>query len=527
MRMKDIKANITSVLVYRNGARVTRSGKSELPSGEHTIRISGISEYAQQDSFRAKGRGKAVLRGIDVKRVRQVHEPEGDTGELEKKLKKLQRQKDTIQDKLRVQESRLASLVAISGQFAEEFGKWYAAGEAKIEGLAEFDSKTEEMIQSAKKTIRKLQEEMKDVESEIAMLQFNIQQVLGSRVVETVTEAFVKLEVRESSVIEIELTYQVNYAGWEPTYDVDIGDGKTSVKRIAMIHNHTLESWSDVNLQVSTASARRIEAVTPSPFYVDVYRPRRLPAPKAAKSREAVRTVSLIDEGLIAGAVSEHRAEEPMEETYATPSETLSGTTVYEIPGEVSIEATDDPHPVTLTLEEFDSRRLHYWNAVDMAEVVAQDEITNGDSVLLPGSVKVYAAGEFIGETHLDLIAPREEFRLGTRAAYDVKAEKKLLEKETDKAGIARGKRKRAYAYTLEIASFSKEDIEIKVVDTVPHSSSEKIVVELKRNSHPFKKMELGVIEWEQKIPAGQKMGINYAFEVEWERDIVIRPPLP
>jgi uncharacterized protein (TIGR02231 family) len=523
--MKDVEAGITRVLVYRNGARVTRVGKTELLAGEHTIRIGGISEYAQQDSFRVKGRGKAVLRGMDVKRMRQVHDPEGDTGELEKKLKKLQMKKDGIRDKLAVQEARLSSLNAISSQFADEFGKWYAAGETKIDGLTELDTKSEEMIRSAKKSIRQMQEEAKDVEAEIAMLTLNIQQVLGTRSVETLTEAHVKLEVREPSAIELELTYQVDYAGWEPTYDVDIDDGKTTVKRIAMIHNHTLEAWEEVGLQVSTASARRVEAVTPNPYYIDVYRPRPVPAPKASRAKDAGRRVSLIDDGLLMAA--EAMGEAQMDETYATASENLSGTTVYEVPGEVTIEATDEPHPVTLTLEDFHSRRLYYWNAVDMPEVVAQDEITNGDSVLLPGDVKVYAAGDFVGETRLDLIAPREEFRLGTRAAYDVKAEKKLVEKETDKAGITRGKRKRAYKYQLELTSFSKEDIEIRVYDTIPHSHSERIAVELKQSSHPFKRMELGVIEWELEIPAGEKILITYEFEVEWERDVIIRPPLP
>jgi uncharacterized protein (TIGR02231 family) len=214
-------------------------------------------------------------------------------------------------------------------------------------------------------------------------------------------------------------------------------------------------------------------------------------------------------------------------EDYAEPTETLGGITVYNVPGEVSIPADNDQHPVTLTLEEFESRRLHFWNAAAMAEAVAQDEITNGDSVLLPGNVKVYAAGDFIGETHLNLKAPREKFRLGTRVAYDVKVEKKLLEKDTEKAGITRGKQKRGYKYSLDMQNFSKQGITIKVVDVIPHSSSERINVELVGPSIPTKKEELGVLEWETNIDAGVEFKIEYSYEVEWEKDVSIRPPLP
>jgi uncharacterized protein (TIGR02231 family) len=160
---------------------------------------------------------------------------------------------------------------------------------------------------------------------------------------------------------------------------------------------------------------------------------------------------------------------------------------------------------------------------------VAQDEITNGDSVMLPGNVRVYAKGDFLGETNIGLKAPRETFRLGTRTAYDVKAEKKLVEKDTEKAGITRGKRRRGYRYQLEIKSFSKEPLDIRIVDRIPHSNSEKIEVEFKPMAMDIvpKKNEMGVLEWEVKMDAQKELFIKYSFEVEWERNLTIRPPLP
>ncbi|MFW9926410.1 MAG: DUF4139 domain-containing protein, partial [Candidatus Thorarchaeota archaeon] len=123
--------------------------------------------------------------------------------------------------------------------------------------------------------------------------------------------------------------------------------------------------------------------------------------------------------------------------------------------------------------------------------------------------------------------APREKFRLGTRVAYDVKVEKKLIEKDTEKAGLTRGKKKRGYKYSLEIKSFAKQDITIKIVDVIPHSNSEKITVELIALSLQAKKEELGVLEWETKIQSGTESKIDYAYEVEWEKEVSIRPPLP
>jgi uncharacterized protein (TIGR02231 family) len=218
---------------------------------------------------------------------------------------------------------------------------------------------------------------------------------------------------------------------------------------------------------------------------------------------------------------------EPMAERYAESTETLSGTVVYELPGTVSIPSATEPHPITLTEESFDSKRLHFWNAYAMQEVVAQDEITNGESILLPGSVKVYAAGDFIGQTYLEMIAPREKLRLGTRTAYDIKAEKKLVLKDTEKAGISRGKRRREYKYRLTLKSFAKERVDVKVVDRIPYSNSDKVIVSLQGPSVVYEKSELGVIEWKVVIEPAKELNIDYGYAVEWEQQVEIRPSLP
>ena len=528
--MKEIDTQISTVTVFRDGARIVRTGKTELGPGEQTVKIPGVTRYAEPDSFRVKGKGKAVLRGIDVKPVTRTFEPEGDVKELVEKLKELEKKRAIIEDKIQLQRTRGERLNVIMNQFSSEFGKWYSVGETAMDQMTKMDKAGSDLVMDSKKTIRKLESDLKELQAEISALQTNINRIQGQRKTETFNEVYVSLDAKESTPLELEVTYQLRVASWQPTYDVDIGEDKSSVKRIAVVRNQTLEDWEDVNLTVSTASAQPVEAVEPSPYYVDVYSPEyfgigtaSVSAPKAAKEERAY------DEDLEDAMLMEIE-EEPipeMIEEYAEASETLGGITVYEVPGEVTIPADSDPHPVTLTLEEFESRRLHYWNAAAMSEVVAQDEITNGDAVLLPGNVKVYAAGDFIGETYLELQAPRERFRLGTRVAYDVKAEKKLVEKDTEKAGITRGKKKRGYRYSLEIKSFSKREITVKVVDVIPHSNSEKITVELDEPSVSFKKMELGVIEWEVTIGAGVETSIDYSYEVEWERDVRVSPPLP
>jgi uncharacterized protein (TIGR02231 family) len=162
-----------------------------------------------------------------------------------------------------------------------------------------------------------------------------------------------------------------------------------------------------------------------------------------------------------------------------------------------------------------------------MAEVVAQDEVTNGDNVILPGEVKVYAGGDYIGETSLAQISPREKFKIGTRIAFDVKAEKKLVHREVEKAGVMSGKLKRAYKYRLEVQSFSSRPIEIDIFDRIPHSLNPSIEVKSDWERSLAKSQNLGVVEWHKTIQTNQKTAIDYEYEVTWEKGITVHPPLP
>ncbi|NWF95587.1 MAG: mucoidy inhibitor MuiA family protein [Candidatus Thorarchaeota archaeon] len=531
---QNIETRISEVTVFRDGARITRRGKAKLVEGEQILMVSGISAYAEENSFRVKGKGNAVLRGIDVKHVSRTYEPEGELKTLRDQLLKLQRRRDDINDAIAQQQARVKRASSMSLQFSSEFGKWYAAGESKMDNLSEMDKATTAILRDAKKRLRDLSRELREVTSAIQATEQNLNRVQGERRTETLTDVSITVNASSATDLELEVTYQLGQSGWTPMYDIDTSEKSSRVKRIATVWNNTLEDWDDVSLTVSTASATRVEAVKAQPLYVDVLRAaRQLPKAFALRDRKRMaEPQSGAKEE--AGAYEYERAEEQetsateIEESFAAVSESLGGTVIYAVPGRVTIESGREPHPVTLTEETFVSRVLYYWNAYAMSEVVAQDEVTNGDSVMLPGKVRVYANGDFIGETHINLVAPREKIRIGTRTAYDIKAEKKLALKDTEKAGITKGKKKRAYKYRLELKNFSKNPAEIRIVDRIPYSGSEKITVTLQPPpSLPEKKFEMGVLEWEATIDPGKELQVEYGFEVEWEKDCIITPPLP
>ncbi|TFG12042.1 mucoidy inhibitor MuiA family protein [Candidatus Thorarchaeota archaeon] len=518
--MIECDTKIDRVVVFRDGAKVTRVGKIDVKPGQHIVRMGDISRYAETDSFRAKGKGHAKLKNVDTKRVTKTFGPENEIGNLRNELDILEEGKKGIVDRISTQQERVKYLTSILEHFSSEFGKWYPLKDTPLEILDKSHIFITEALGEAKKKIRDLGYELEDVEAKIRTVNANINRVGAARKTETKTIVRIALEAIKETTVDLEISYLHKFARWEPAYDIDLTDERAAVKRIANVVNHSLEDWIDVDLTVSTASMRPVEAIRPQPYYVDAasraYEPRPSRADKAGFG--IAREISPMEV-----SVSTDR----LKPAYAEASQTLGGIVQYDIPGRVTVLSDADPSPVTLTREDLSSRLMYFWNAYAMAEPVAQNEVTIGDSMLLPGKARIYADGDFIGETAMDIVAPDEKIGIGTRVSYDVKCEKLLKTKETEKAGLTRGKTRREYKYELKIQSYAKKDVPIRVVDRIPHSSSEKVNVELKQAEPHPEKQEMGVLEWNLEAHPNEETILSYSFEVEWEKGLKLRPPLP
>jgi len=523
--LTDLQTKISKVTVFRDAARVTRTGKVKLEQGPHKVLVSGITNYAQADSFRVKGRGPAKLSSIDVQSRSEVYEPSDDIKPLYDELKELEKKRIGIQDEMEFQQTRLAQIDGMVTEFSNHFGAVFAANEGDIKSLTEMDKKATKLVIDVQSKLRSLNEELNEIDNKMQVLRNNIGRINSERKTVTTYTVEVSLDVESTADVELDVTYQTGGAAWAPRYDVDLHPEKANLRRLAMVTNRTQEEWADIDLTISTATARPVEAVEGKPFFISVYQPsiersivrdkRKKGAPKPAMRAAAA-------PGMAPPAPPPEIVEE-----FAEAVETVSGIAVYELPKKMTIPSDNERHPVTLIEEELGSSTVHYWYAEGMAEVVAQDKVVNNDSVILPGKMKVFSEGDYIGETSVGQISPREEFKIGTRVAYDVKAEKKLVEREMEKAGVLRGKLRRAYKYRLEIQSFSKRKVNIEVFDRVPHSNSTQIEVKVEWEKIDAKKYELGVIEWQRELEPNEKKNIEYDYEVVWERDVTISPPLP
>lgn len=520
--------------IFRDGARVTRTGKVSLDSGTQKVLVGDITEYAHEDSFRVKGSGPATLSSIDVRRTSKVYEPKTDTKPLLDELKKLNSDHEATTDEIAIYSGRLSYLEAMNAGFAGNFGLLFAASEAEISQLTEMDAVSGRTIVETKGKIRELEKKLKEIGDKIDVVKRNLGKIESEKRTEGFYEVEVTVDVSKKAQVELDVTYQVSGAGWSPSYDLDLLPNSAKLRRVALLYNQTREPWQKVSLTVSSATAKPIQAVEATPFYVTAYDPeeerRRFEAARKDSGPSKMRPPAppmAMPTPAPAMAKPAPPPKPMISEQLAQVSELASGISVYELPGRASVPSDNDQHPFTLIEEELGSTTVHYWYADGMSEAVAQDEVTNGDTVILPGKVKVYAEGDYIGESTVTQVSPREKFKIGTRVAYDVKVKKKLTAREMEKAGITRGKLRRAYSYRLEIENFGKRAIQIEVHDRTPHSLNPSIEVKGNLGQLQPESNQLGVMKWKLDVEPAKKKQIDYDYEVLWERGITITPPLP
>ncbi|MBN1328873.1 MAG: mucoidy inhibitor MuiA family protein [Candidatus Heimdallarchaeota archaeon] len=526
-----LETKIDRVVVYLDGARIYRSGSIELKKGFQQIRIKKLTKNLKKDSVRVSGKGKGSIGAIDVETVYQEEVSHEELNRLVQEEKKLRKELQVLQQKYDFTVKQNDRIKNLSEKFSIEFPQWLASGETQLTTLSTFiDFENKNNIEYLKKK-QTLEDEIEELNRKLQTLQNQISIYQNQSRAEQTYEVAIGVDVAQTGPFIFELSYQTVGVSWTPTYDVDLKVDKAVLKGMAQVVNRTLEDWIDVSLEISTAVFKPLRVIEPSPFYINIYDPYARPPPSpgyAAKAKKMAGAPMAME----SRARDEEKSypEEPMVEMYeptAELKESPSGVQSFEISGKWTIPSDGNNHPITLTTHELKTDKEFYWSSTDGLGVIAQDKITNGDAVILAGNAKVYSEGEFIGETYIAKIAPGEEFKLGAREEMKIKAEKKLLKRIREKAGVVKGKRNIYYEYELIIKNFRKEDSFIVIKDVIPYSRSERIKVKSFESNITPTKDNLGIYTWEMTVKPGAETKIEYRFEVEWEKDFEITPSLP
>ena len=554
--MPEVTAPIAAVTVYTDRAQVTRRGTISLSeTGTQELTVAGLPTNIDGNSLRANGRGTAAvtIMGVESKVRYFTDPPRQDVRDLQAQLQTLQDQASEFANQNETLGKRLETVQKMADVAASRYARSLAQGTVQLEAAQQLLDFISGQIQQVKQEQLKLTQQQRENKKQQEVVQSQINQLASPRQRQD-NFVSVPVEVGSAGDFELELTYVVYGAKWQPLYDLRISsqpaatptapapvqppaanqppapafNGKLTLGYLASLSQNTGEDWSAVSLTLSTAQPS-LGTLPPKldPIYLDVYAPPSPPmmygaapasqAMPAGLARARKATLAHDDEPSDMAI-----APAPMQEaTIAQATVNSSGASVtFSLPRPLDVPSDGQPHRTMITSQDYDCR-LDY-SSVPRRAILGylRATITNNSPLtLLPGSANVFRDGEYIGNANLELTAPQQEFKLFLGPDEQVRTERELAGREVDKTFIG-NTRRNSYAYRIKLENLKSYPVRLVVQDQIPISRSEQIKVKLNNIQPPAVEIDnLGIIRWELTLAPASKMQLRYDYTVESNRD--------
>ncbi len=523
---------ITGVTVFTDGARVTRAGVRRVQPGVHPVVVASLTESADPSSVRVAARGHDLaLLNVEVQR-RVGTEPRRESlAKLRADVERCREAVKELDDADEAERAGLGFLGHLSEAAATALARALSVGRAgydELAGMAGHLSASTAAALARRRDIavrrRVAQRELDAAEERLAGAERPGEPVVF-------TEVSVLLEAAADTEAGIELTYHVAGASWRPLYDLVLDGERLDVSYLAEITQQTGEDWPEVALVLST-TRRGLRQTLPelSPWYIGRLQPPRVhagrarPAPGAPMSAAAGSGSSdSFGAPAPASAVAFAAALPEAKQLSAAPGQSESGAgLVYTVARPLAVPSDGGPHKTLVARSAADARLDYLTVPVLAPEAYLRATVTNGPLLLLPGQARIFHGPQFVGETHLDSVAPGEEFEVQLGVDDQIKVERKLRRRTTSKAVLG-STRTVDIGYEITVENHRDRKATVSVHDHIPVSTDGDIKVRPRETTPaPDSTDDLGELTWTLILPPRESAAVRHRFTVEHPAQVTV-----
>ena len=524
-------AKISEVTVYSDRAEVVKHLEGNLEAGEHVLSFENLPGSADLSSVRVQGKGDFALIDIKAETIQttdtadtRLKDLEDKKEELAKQLKELNMSDARINNRKAALEkilTRLTTTTATATAPAEmDTTKWSSYLQFHSEALEKCDK---EIFANAQTTLG-VQKEINRIVREIENM--NVQRVKYRNV------AKVKIEVKKSGRIQLDLSYIVTGPSWRPSYDVRANtvQGNLELTYNAEICQSTGEDWKGVALKLSTAQPG-IGGREPSlsPWFINKQEAVVAMGAAAPMAKGLLRGRQ--DQMMNAYTAADESGKDLSEMSVAGATVVTGATAETFIIDRVSDVLSDNKvAKVNITQQNFPT--VYRYSSVPKLSphvYLKANAKNKSDFTLLPGRTSVFLDGAFVANASLDLVPAGQEFWTYLGVDPSVKVERKELGRREETSGIFGKKTVRTiYDNVFKIKNSKSTAIELVVWDQIPISDHEDIKVVLEepkyeKDSENLKMSDGKSLEWRFNLKADEKKDVPFRFVIERPEGTIIQ----
>ena len=532
---ETIKATLTEVTVYAQGAQMHHKANYSVNAGVTEIIIEGISAFIDPKSIQVKGTGDLVL--LDTKF--SFYYPQPSNGLNQGASLKIKRDIQLLEDSLRVMDFDIRDI-------QDEINVLNASKSIiASNGMVRSIGKVNDSINLLKQTIEYYTLKMNELNKKIIVLEKKRQEKAFRKIAMETRLTDLKnyqnnngeIENNKSPIPRITITvsakspvtgklnfsYVVSNAGWTPIYDLrsDATTGKIELTYKAEVFQSTGLDWDNIKLNISTNNPY-VNKTKPTlnPWYIDynIYKSENRKGKMDKLQEVQITSQALFNRGY---AYSEDMDDDKnimgADQFTTVVHRLISAEFKIDLP--YSIKSNNEKHMVLIKSTNLDTKFKYYTVPKLDASVYLVAQMTKLDELqLVPGQANIFFDGSYIGETYIDPTTMDDTLNLSLGKDPSIVVKRTLLKKEL-KDRIIGDKRERTFAYSIEISNQKSSSIEIVIQDQLPITQNADINIESDNFAKGRFDERTGLLEWSFILKAKENKVIDYNFRVKHAKD--------
>jgi uncharacterized protein (TIGR02231 family) len=523
----SVDSKINHVYIYPNSAMLTREAVLELDKGLYRIVFDDILEQFDENTIKAELENTSnelvKIKGVSVETVYVEEEPsirikqlQDEIAELEKKIRIITIQKNSLQDK----KEFLNSIVYLFQEQKTTEDTIIAI--PSTDQLEEIYTFLDEKLRVNYEQLLNQDFQIESFKDRIALLQKRLQQISNEQR-ETKKVIALDLEVYQNTNVRILVSYLLNKGiNWHPIYDLktDLKNDIIAIVNYALIGQSTGMDWENVHISLSTARptvSGQLPPIDPwflRPYQVDENIQKSVGMPMLARGElDAVFEDSITEE-----------------EDQLIPVEYKGTSVTYKIPQKVSIPSGTSREKVLISEDELSGQFNYRAYPRKSPFVYFNVYVENNLAIpLLPGEMNIFIEGGFTGNTSIGYIPPGNNFDISLGIAENLKVKRELVKKFRDEtliATIPSSKIATKYEYKITIENYQDMQSLCHIFESIPVSEDDRIQVNIdKISKEPQVKNwedKEGIWMWEVLLEPQEKDEISFTYSIIHPRDLQI-----
>lgn len=275
---------------------------------------------------------------------------------------------------------------------------------------------------------------------------------------------------------QINISYQVPYARWQPSYKAELDTQNKRIKftRFAMIAQKTGEDWNNVRLTLSSsASTRGIEQTQPEPWFVNYQQDRPTPnnLPKSPVNKNNIKPSPRVERT------------NPFESVFPQfEASTLNFSTEFRSQTKATIPSSQQQIFIPLNAEEHNAKISIWAIPKQSPQAIVNAEIEQLSTQWPSGMVKLYRDGDFIGERPWH---NNQNGMLNMSFGHDDQIQIKVADPLHKKTALSQTDTKMIQTQRYTIRNLHPYPVEMTLFDSSPVSQNSELITQ-SQYSIPF-----------------------------------------